>query len=138
MRIRSSVNPYIKRRRSLWVFSCSDARGRANHQLTNPIHAAHINKGPSRAAHVAAKRYLSGRSSPPFSATWRMSVSLTMKRDASATKGAATAKWRPTDASGCSTRHFGQTIITMQAMTASPSVHPHMFVPRSRRCYPFA
>ena len=75
----------------LCVWSLSEARGRPNHHATRPIQAAHMSSGPSLAAHVAAKRYLRGRSSPPFNATWRMDVSFTMKRDASATKGAATA-----------------------------------------------
>ena len=56
---KSRVNPCMSRNQLMRSVN-SDARGRPNHHATNPIQAAHISNGPSRAAHVAANRYLSG------------------------------------------------------------------------------
>ncbi len=119
----------MKRRRQACtstVLSRSPGRGRRHNQATSDIHPSHINSGPSRAAQVAANRYLSGRSSPPKAATWSTEVSLTRNRRARATKGRTMAKWRAVESIGCSSWRRGLTSSQAVAPRASHIVSPHM------------
>ena len=69
-------------------------QSRRHNHATNDIQPSHISRGPSRAAQVAAKRYLSGKSSPPNAATCNTDVSLTRKRTSEGHEGATISRWR--------------------------------------------
>lgn len=93
IKISINENPWTSlRRKSCELTSSSSVIGFLQIQASNVNHSAHIKRGPSRAAHVAAKRYLKGRDSPPKATTYCIVVSLTTNLLDSAKKGIAIQK----------------------------------------------
>ena len=119
----------MKRRRQAWtstVLPRSPGRSRRHNQATSDIQPSHISRGPSRAAQVAAKRYLSGKSSPPNAATCNTEVSLMRNRRARATKGSTISRWRLAASIGCASWSRGLTSSHTVAPRANHIVSPHM------------
>ena len=89
-------NPYITRclkSRAVIgsvVFPCIGLR---HIHDSNESHTTHIRMGPSRAAQVAAKRYLNGNDSPPKATTYCIEVSLTINLLTRAKNGNARQTW---------------------------------------------
>ena len=117
----------MNRRRQSWATPfASPGRGLRHNQATSAIHPNHIKSGPSRAAHVAANRYLSGKSSPPNAATCKMEVSLTRKRPARLTKGATIARCNAIESGAFSSCSRGFANNQHVAARANHIVSPHM------------
>ena len=86
----------------------------------------HIRIGPSRAAHVAAKRYLKGNDSPPKAATYCIEVSFTMNLLTKAKNGNIRDKCRAKAADFDFSCIDGLTINTIAARHANHSVASHI------------
>tara|TARA_Y100000591_G_C21237189_1_gene407270 strand:- start:68 stop:385 length:318 start_codon:yes stop_codon:yes gene_type:complete len=89
-------------------------------------HTTHINIGPSRAAHVAAKRYLKGKDSPPNATTYCIDVSLTRNLLTKAKKGAARHRWAAIAEARDRSYNEGYIIKAMAAKHAIHSVASHI------------
>ena len=71
IRIKINENPWINLKRNSLDSIFSDSLiGFLQIQAKRVNHKTHINSGPSLAAQVAAKRYLSGNASPPNATTY--------------------------------------------------------------------